>query len=967
MKVGKGEHKLKTAAFDIVITDASKKAYVISAETAEIRNRWSEAIQLAIDAAAARTANSSEATSSEAAPPQPVTTAAPPSAPAAPAESYLVDPPATWAGIEEVRILGQTQRQNIDKLIMSSGLQEAASFSVGSHDAEIASKLLESWSRDAPHRVIQSILSSMLSSKAPIFEPLSSCFARLLEIEERISEEFADDCHLSDAARAAALLAMQVEAGQKQPPPPPPTTASPSERRMQRRTQRTGEEEAVAVVISPNRQSPKSKSKSMSMSPSLARSKKNESTPKRKKDHYHYEGRPDWSQITSPDGSIIYSSPKSEVVRRASKSSIPFSKRASLGRPPPKTIGSRKRASVGGQLNDAPAKPMAPWDTSISSKSKKSPNKPTSRAEMGLFNSIYSTLREDFEQSESHPTLIEGSRTQISSASSRKNNTPRTNANLPKQQTNESVEVKIALHRGMDLKTRNEAEDFYCKIVPVGIDGERLKGLAQKTKPQLQTCNPIWREEVFTFSVDPSEIDNFSCVIKDWNRHCNSQALGTFSIPVSDVISAQSQEEEVLIALDGDSSGIVIVSYGRVLAEPGTSTSAVTPTDTKEKAEAPNEIITNDGDDDGDDNDNDGDESNDDNNDDNDNDDNNDDTDGDNDENDVLKGSSTDDDDDGDDDLLNISSSDIIEASSPHSPPACSRQGFNAKKLSDSQGKPILHDEGEGGAEFDYPHSIPTRGETSGPAKSETTSRITNVRKNTNLKVSARAGRKPPLLSASMSSSSKGRCWGSRVGASPDKAATRAFQVSMGKRLLRTTPGRMETSPTQPRPLPRSEQTSASRAAAKVRGVSPSRDKSGKRKKESAYKKSNASGSNIKTANSASTKKATSKSSKRAETMWQKKFKQNGKSKSFFDLYPNVASRSTAGIAENAQWERAVGWLKSINMEQYESVFKEQGMTSLSAIELLEEKDLTEMKVRLSARWREKTLASRFYHGAIFS
>ena len=81
MKVGKGEHKLKTAAFDIVITDASKKAYVISAETAEIRNRWSEAIQLAIDAAAARTANSSEATSSEAAPPQPVTTATPPSAP----------------------------------------------------------------------------------------------------------------------------------------------------------------------------------------------------------------------------------------------------------------------------------------------------------------------------------------------------------------------------------------------------------------------------------------------------------------------------------------------------------------------------------------------------------------------------------------------------------------------------------------------------------------------------------------------------------------------------------------------------------------------------------------------------------------------------------------------------------------------------------------------------------------------
>jgi hypothetical protein len=61
-------------------------------------------------------------------------------------------------------------------------------------------------------------------------------------------------------------------------------------------------------------------------------------------------------------------------------------------------------------------------------------------------------------------------------------------------------------------------------------------------------------------------------------------------------------------------------------------------------------------------------------------------------------------------------------------------------------------------------------------------------------------------------------------------------------------------------------------------------------------------------------------------------------------------------IADAAQWGRVVDWLFGIEMGHYADIFEEQGLTSLSAIELLEKKDLDEMKV--ASRDQEKILTA---------
>ena len=51
------------------------------------------------------------------------------------------------------------------------------------------------------------------------------------------------------------------------------------------------------------------------------------------------------------------------------------------------------------------------------------------------------------------------------------------------------------------------------------------------------------------------------------------------------------------------------------------------------------------------------------------------------------------------------------------------------------------------------------------------------------------------------------------------------------------------------------------------------------------------------------------------------------------------------GIAERAEWNRLVEWLKGLEMQQYVPLFHHQGLTRLSSLELLEIQDLEDIGI----------------------
>ena len=151
----------------------------MSADTEQDRDQWLAAIKLAIEFAACRDghplpnsapnlkANQTESTAS-------MTSVA----------DFLVDLPASYAGVEEVRLLGQTQRQNLDDLIskLIFDLESDPSISSEPANAKAVGKLTKLWTPSASHPTVRNILSSVSISNIPQQTTLSSCLSRLLEI-----------------------------------------------------------------------------------------------------------------------------------------------------------------------------------------------------------------------------------------------------------------------------------------------------------------------------------------------------------------------------------------------------------------------------------------------------------------------------------------------------------------------------------------------------------------------------------------------------------------------------------------------------------------------------------------------------------------------------------------------------------------------------------------------------------------
>jgi len=1068
---GKEQHNSKSALFAFRVVESTNKPYEISAGTEIAKEEWLKSIKIAINFAATRDGNplptsptlKNNHTDSTAS----MTSAA----------SVLVDLPTSYAGVEEVRLLGQTQRHNLEELITKLKFELESDPAIASEpvDVDAVAKLTELWAPTASHPTVRNILSSVSISGIPQQTILTSCLSRLLEIEAFISNEFSDDREA--ATEAARMLAAQVATGKQNPPPPPknPNLISPSERRKQRRVR-----PSQRISMSPGRwlgitggigmssglrggrgRSPNPKN----LSPN------NSASPKKRRDS---AGRPDWTEITSPDGSMIYSSPKPNVMRRSSSSEIPFAKRGNRngvrGNPnfstSPKSADKQRRASIEAQLTgkspssnpklsrkakstpptsadrrrafghrmnsgghnsdwthgdvefhggsvrnvvkgnvldhlDSPKarnfsrksqypvkqspadehyKPFGgpghnddwthgdvevhggsarnftkgnvldhmgerkgkkpEWDTG---RPKRSSNKPTTRAELTKNKkTIYSTLTDN--KSSTGATIVEGSRTQISSGNGRKHR-----SNSPKKVVN--VQVKIILHKGIDLEAKDETgtSDPYAKIVPILKNGNKIKAMGQKSKTKMQTCNPEWEEE-FDFTINAAEVDHFSCSIKDWNKYCSSQALGSFKISIADVLKANEEgARKAQVVLEGVDTGMVVVSYHQIerTQEPKEEKKDEEAKDEYERPTSPDKNI--------------------------------------------YEGTS------GKEypptsevsqkrrrSFVEMAkeAAGITETKSPS--PTRSRPDVRAKIMSADRAITRTGRNGTIENGFSYPQQY-SRSVSPGKKKFYPKSRseeskglggATNDGKNLSLrsnnsgeKIAKHLQRnkkgnfviskrtmtyfeKPPSLSASTTARTDVK--GKRTSISPDKKVTQAFQDKMSRKLLRTTPGRIETTSRSAR--------SPSEVTGLVAKIAAMKKKSGAVKP--ALETSRSTPGNIETSSAVTETKRLNRTSPpktrgRGESRWQQKFKQNGKTKSFFDLYPNMrqqarrpsqyqqpAARGQRSIADDAQWGRVVDWLSGINMQIYEGIFEEQGLTSLSAIELLEKKDLVEMVVK---------------------
>ena len=1012
LEESKPSHKSKDARFTFKVVDANKKPYEMSADTEQDRKQWLTAIKLAIDFAASRDghplpnstpslkANQTDSTAS-------MTSAA----------SVLVDLPASYAGVEEVRLLGQTQRQNLDDLIskLKFDLESDPSIASEPTNAKAVAKLTKLWTPSASHPTVRNILSSVSISNVPQQMTLSSCLSRLLEIEASISSEFADDPKA--ATEAAKMLASQVATGQTKAPPPPAAAStttrnrgvslSPADRRKQRRVR-----PSQRMTLSPGRglgitggigmnsggsgrgRSPNPKNRTPSPSKDNNKQRRRDSS----------SGRPSWTEITSPDGSMIYSSPKSNVMRRSSSSEIPFSKRGNRngvrGNPnfskSPKSADKERRASIEAQLNGSSpptnpklsrkAKSTPPtsadkrrvafghridsgghnddwthgdievhggsarnvvkgnvldhidekankpeWDTG---RRKKSPNKATTRAELTKNKkTIYSTLHDS--KSGGGATLMEGNnRMQISSGNGRK---------LRSASPKKNIQVQISLHKGVDLEAKDETgtSDPYFKIVPIRKNGEKVKSMGQKSKTKMQTCNPDWEED-FDFTINVADVDHFSCAIKDWNKYSSSQALGTFKLPVSDILKEKGEgKKNAQVLLEGVESGMVIISYRQIRAnaEDEEKDEKKEGMEVREEGSSPAVELY---------------------------------------QSQKSRRSIV--------EMAKEAAGIVDDVASSTRPKSASTS--RAKSTSPTRSRPDFRSNlltgdktlaskdrsvSPGKKKKIYPKSRP---QDAGGLGEE----VTAGEKGLSLRDSPKSSRKgfaplqrnkkgfmtiskrtmtyfdkPPSLSASMNTATGVR--GKSTYVSPEKRASQAFKDKMSKKLMRTTPGRIETAKAARSARSPSELTGlVSRVAAmKKKNLKPALPPT--------LEASRSSPGNIETSNGGRVTKRLNRASpttrSRGESRWQQKFKQDGKTKSFFDLYPNMrkqpraapqyqqaTSRGQRSIAENAQWGRVVDWLSGIKMGEYEGIFEEQGLTSLSAIELLEEKDLIEMNIK---------------------
>jgi len=987
------------------------------------------------------------------------------------AKNVLIDVPAPWASQEEVRAIGTRQRQVLGEILKKL---------LATYEDEgnkVNSKIRSVWGLETSHKNLRIIMSTVALTKSPLRNPVCMCVQRVLEIERPIKDLYFNNeflvqdldsfgvdgsvladgksSNVDEMTNAAAELATKVAMGLASPPPPPTQLqqANQSSKRRVRPSQRLSE----AAAMKEREQETQRLRRRSTLSPDGRSSRSNSESPRRRKSSVNNPkiGRPDWDSITSPDGKVVYSSP-----RRSSAGSV----RDGGGRMQfgnvgggstsigggSKSIGGgseddRRRASIeamlsggGGENTGTHANKMTPKQSqrnmSVSSEKKKqkprittvkeekaewgmtdrqkklSGNKPTTRAavmsskNLQDFGNIYSTLTSpsDKEKLNSSTEVTETEVTggvQISAGHTKKLMIEQQKSRLQKTKgkTQQAIAVaesvlackdlriQLKLHRANNLisKDDNGFSDPYCKFFPVS-KGVKLKQFGQKSRTKTKTLNPIWEEE-FEWKVD-SDVDYILGVVKDWDRHSSSEFLGEFKIGVGAMPSAMKKHVEIPLSGEGD-RGNVTVSFCKLecgdvegMAEGGESC--------KEDLEKSNVRFAN--------------------------------------------------------DVGDNSGSPGVSALSPYSSPqeetiseavkskrmsaldnsegtyqsgfrgkggsiwmndapsaeelervkaraaalsVSSNNGYsndsNVNNISSSASSSINNNaidrrdmrnrivkSGSGGNSIsppkrrtvrnhapDNPSPERRRSAYKSPTASSNVPRQSPVSPTYNIPESnkqrdmrARKAVSPmkwgaATVNATVTNAASTRVekviavnqYGNRIKLSPEKSLQLREQQKMKKKLLaRTSPARLQRGGVG---LPTTT-TSQNSASGVDIGVSPA----------------------------GHTVNPPPRSPTNIESKWAHKFKMDGKSRSFFDLYPNMVRNTPSGadkgksvrageghernlannknVAERAQWARVVDWLHGLKLEAYQGLFEEHGLVSLSAIELMEAKDLQEMNIR---------------------
>ena len=225
----KDKHKNKSVKFDFVVVDGlAGKEYNINAGSADDREKWLKSIKACIEASSKRdgkpptqapTLKNNHTTSTE-------TTVSTTSSQL----QCLVDLPASFAGNDEIRMAGKTQRGNLDEVISRMQLEVGTEEALDQKADKLAYQGLATlWNPSIGHNTVGSLLSKVSDSKSlPLAHEIVNCLSRILEIEAPIAEEFRNN----DAAAAAKALSKKIADGTANPPPAP----SPYDRKSARQS-----------------------------------------------------------------------------------------------------------------------------------------------------------------------------------------------------------------------------------------------------------------------------------------------------------------------------------------------------------------------------------------------------------------------------------------------------------------------------------------------------------------------------------------------------------------------------------------------------------------------------------------------------------------------------------------------------------------------------------------------------------